>query len=75
MLFFSDGCKQDHPAFSNVTHMETVKEIVMNVKNVSIMADFVGHAVTTKQADTSGGFSPSGTIFLDIIMLYNLVFF
>ena len=47
----------------------------MNVENVSIMADFVGHAVTTKQADTSGGFSPSGTIFLDIIMLYNLVFF
>ena len=71
-FIFADGCKQHHPAFSNVTHMKTVEEIVMNVKNESIMEDFFSY--TTKQTDTSGGVRERGIIFLNIILMYDLIF-
>ena len=44
----------------------------MNVKNESIMEDFFSY--TTKQTDTSGGVRERGIIFLNIILMYDLIF-
>ena len=45
----------------------------MNPKNGPIMEEFATSTNVTKHSNTSGGFTPHGTIFLHIIVMYNLI--